>query len=328
MGRASFCLLLALVGVGLASAQGQRPIQWIGNVQQGINRARAAGLPVLFYVSGSRRGDDSDLEDAQQRTFSHPLVRGLVQARFLPVRLARSTETTKLLQRIFASRAADARAGGGGPTAAPRFGRFLLCATPELELIGVILPGQATDAQAFARQLTGMFRKYRAGVLERQLKPLLESEEARPRELLGALRTIQRLLILEADQSVARLLERDRLNTTVRKEAYDTLAVLSTRASAKALLEAAAHDKRAAQALRRCTPGVVEELLAALDLSKPDRFMLAYQAVAEICKIRRTRPLGFWTGKNPELISRELEQFEREARRVAKRWKDRYEAYR
>jgi hypothetical protein len=309
--------LLVAVGsawmVASAVAQGQRPIQWISNVEQGVARAQKVGLPVMFYVSGSSRGDGGDLKDAQQRAFRDGLVGGIARERFVCIRLAQSTTTQKLLEEM------------GAPT---RLGYCLVFATPEGKLIGMIPPGQVADARVLARQMTAMFRKYRSGVFERDIKPKLENNATRAGEIIKGLKLIEKLLILEADDSVVKLLERGGLSQTVEKQAYNVLAVLSTPKSSKALLEAGVESKLAARALARCTPGAAEELLPALASENQDEFLIAYEAVTKICKIRGTKPKGFWSGKNQQLLADEIERVTNEVRKAAKRWRERYEEYR
>ena len=294
-------------------AQGERPVQWISNAQQGVAQAKRSGMPLLFYIggSGSSGRSDSDLEDAQQQTLRDGLVRGIVQSRFVPVRLPRSTNTQTILNQM------GARVG---------VGYCLVVATPDGELIGVIDPQQLTDARTLARQLTAMFRKYRTQVFEKELKPKLEGGSAG--EIIKALKVIDAMLITEADTSVVALVEKGGLSPAVTKQAYSTLATLSTPAAVKALLKAALQDKLAARALNRCTAGGAAELLPALDSQNFDEFLVAYEAMTKICKINNAKPRGFWSGKNERLIQSELERVKAEVQKSSKLWRERYEAYR
>jgi hypothetical protein len=297
-----------------AAAQGQRPIQWMSNTQQGVAQAKRTGLPVLFYVSGAGRNDDSDLENAQARAFSDPIVRGIAEERFVPVRLPRSNENRQMLQQI------------GAPSG---IGLYLAVVTPDGKLIGTIPPGQAAEAKVLAGQMTALFRKYRADVFKRELKPVLEDKEAKQADIIKALKVVEKFLIVEADESVAKLLERDGLSKTVTKRVRDTLAELSTPKCVEVLLEAALQDKLAAKALARCTPAAAEALLPTLSLEQPEeKFLVVYEAVTKICKISKTKPRGFWSGPNPRLIAEEIERVKVEVRKAAKRWREKYEAYR
>jgi hypothetical protein len=297
-----------------ALAQAQRPIQWISNAQRGVAQAKRMGLPVMFYVTGSGRGDGGDLEDAQQATFRNALVRGIAEERFVPVRLPQSSDTKNILEQLGVS---------------PRLAFSVVYATPDGELLGVAHPGVLANASALARHMTQMFRKYRRGVFEEELRPKLEDEESKPADLIRALRRIEKLLIVEADKSVAKLLERDDLTSTVRKEVYDVLAELSTGPAVDALLEAAANDKLAERALGRCTPAAAGHLLKQWDRQKnPEKFFLIYEAMADICNIRGTKPPGFWEGPKERLIKEEITRVSEAVREAAQRWKAKYEAYR
>jgi hypothetical protein len=309
--------LIVMAGLSLsagAAAQGQRPIQWIANTQEGVAQAKRTGLPIIFYVTGSGRRDDSDLEQAQRRAFRDPLVRGIAEERFVPIRLPRSNENRNMLEQM------------GAPAAT---GLYLACATPDGKLIGTIPPDQVADARVLARQMTAMFRKYRVDMFQRELKPKLEDEAARPGDIVKALKVIEKFLILEADESVAKLLERGQLSKALQKQVYDVLAELSTPKSVDTLLEAALQDKLAATALARCTPAGAEQMLPALDLGQPqEKFLVVYEAVTKICKIKATKPPGFWSGPNARLIAEEIERVKAEVGKTAKRWRDRHEAYR
>jgi len=295
-----------------AVGQAQRPIQWISNKQQGVAQAKRTGLPIMFYVTGSGRSEGSDLEDAQQRAFRDPLVRGIAEERFVTVRLPQSSENRKMLEQA------------GAPSG---LGLYLAIFTPEGKLVGTIPPGQVAEARVLARQMTALFRKYRVDVFERELRPTLEEEGARAGDILKALKVIERFLIVEADESVAKLLERGQLSASVEKQVYNVLAVLSTPRSVKALLEVAPRDKLAAKALGRCTPAGAEEMLAALDLAEPERFLVAYEAVTKICRIKG-KPRGFWRGQNEQLINAELERVKGAVKETAKRWREQFAAYR
>lgn len=335
MYRVSLAVVGAVSLAAFALAQVQKPIQWISNVEQGVAKAKRSGLPIMFYVAGSSRGDEGDLDDAQQRAFRDPLVRGMAEQRFVAIRLARSNATASLLEEMGVSGAGEAGAQGGGNRGArgrsdraARFGMYIVCATPDGKLIGVIPPGQVAEQRVLARQLTAMFRKYRVGVFERDLKPTLEDEAARPADLMKALKKIDKFLITEADDSVVKLLERGQLGSTVEKQVYNVLAVLSTPRSVKSLLEAAPRDKLAAAALARCTPAGAEVMWSASKGGEMEQFVAAYTAVTKICKIRDAKPRGFWGGPRQQLIDAEIERVTQEVERRAKRWRETYEEYR
>jgi hypothetical protein len=309
-------LLTVVAGVCLtASAAGQtQPIQWLGNVSQGVSQAQRVGLPIMFYVSGASKSEgDNDMKDAQQVAFRDPLVGGIARERFVPIRLPRSTETKALLEQL------------GAPT---EHGNYVLFVTPEMKMIGTAPPDQVASAKALAGQMTTAFRKFRKELFERELKPKLESAETPVKDIISILKKIEKLLIIEADESVVQLVKEGRLKPNVQKQAYDVLAKLSTPKCAKTLLEAAPGDKLAEQALGRCEPGVADVLIAALESESFDESVIAYEALIKICKIGGKKSRGFWGGKNERLINDELDRVEQAARKAAQRWKEEYEAYR
>jgi len=309
-------LLIVVAGVCLtASAAGQtRPIQWVGNVSQGVSTAQRVGLPIMFYVSGGSKSEgDDDMKDAQQAAFRDALVGGIARERFVPIRLPRSTESKALLEQL------------GAPT---EHGHYVLFVTPEMKMIGTVPPDQVANAKALAGQMTTAFRKFRKELFERELKPKLESAETPVKDIISIFKKIEKLLITEADESVVQLVKERELKPNVRKQAYDVLSSLSTSNCAKALLEAAPGDKLAERALGRCEAGVADVLIAGLESESFDESVIAYEALVKICKIGGKKSRGFWGGKNERLINEELDRVERAGRAAAQRWKEKYEAYR
>jgi len=307
--------------VGSSSAQGQRPIQWISNVQQGVGKAKRTGLPLMFYIAPSSRVDDGDLDDAQQEAFRNPLVRGIAEERFVAVRLARSNETAKLL----AEMGVGGGATGGGLV---RYGGYVVCGTPNGELLGVIAPGQVASAKALAGRMTTVFREYRVKIFDEEVKPKLKREGARPADIINALKLVDRFVITEADGELVALLEEAQLSKTVKKRLYDVLAVLSTPRGVKALLEIAPRDKLAAAALARCTPAGADVIWSTALQGDKEQFIAAYTAVTKICKMKGVKPRGFWGGPRQQLIDAEIERVTKEVEKTAKRWRETYGQYR
>jgi hypothetical protein len=310
----SFLMFVAgLCLTGSAAGQTQ-PIQWLGNVSQGVSQAQRVGLPIMFYVSGASKSEgDNDMKDAQQVAFRDPLVGGIARERFVPIRLPRSTETKQLLEQL------------GAPT---EHGNYVLFVTPEMKVISTAGAGQVADAKVLAGQMTAAFRQFRKELFERELKPKLESADTPVTDVISIFRKIEKLLIMEADESVVQLIKEGRLKPNVLKQAYGVLARLSTPKCAEALLEAAPGDKLAEQALGRCEPGVADVLIAALESESFDKSVIAYEALVKICKIGGKKSRAFWGGQNERLMKEELDRVERAARAAAQRWKDEYEAYR
>jgi hypothetical protein len=271
-------------------------------------------LPIMFYVAGagSERGDD-DMEKAQQAAFRDPLVVEIAKERFVPIRLPRSSQTKALLEQLNVP---------AGP------GYYLLFVTPETKVLGTVPAQQVADAKTLARQMTMMFRQFRKELFERELKPKLENKETPVAEIVEALGKIEKLLIIEGDESVVELLKQGELPPNVKSKAYGVLARLSTPKCAQALLEAAPGDKLAEQALGRCEAGVAEVLITGLASEDFTESVIAYEALVRISGVGGKKPRGFWEGENERAINEELDRVEKGARKAAQRWKERYEPYR
>ncbi len=302
-------LAFALLGGPLAAGQ---TIQWISNARQGVAKAQARGLPVLFYVRGKASDDDSSIVRDQRRAFRDPRVVRLVRERFVPVRLANSNETRALLRDL------------GAPVQSDQ----LVVATPGGKYLGRIGTDNSRNANSLLQGLQDLFNTYRGEVFRSRVAKTLSNEDAKPAELMRALDLVQGLTITQADELVARLLDRPRLSSRLRKRVYDTLAHLSTRRAVEKLLEVAPLDKLAGKALARCTPEGATYMLDALDPGKLELHVIAYEAVTKICKIKKTRPRGFWKSADADTQMREIARVREQVQRVAKRWKERYGKWR
>jgi len=309
-----FIVLIASGLLVAAPARAQRPIQWISNMNQGVAQARKTGRPIMFYITGkSGNSQQDDILEAQQNTFRDPLVVGIAQERFIPVRLALSTQTKEMLRKL------------GAPT---ETGKYLLFTTPNMVSLGTLQPNQVADKNALPRLMTNMFRNYRDKVFEESIKPKLEDPETKDADLIRLFNQIERMLIMKADASVIKLIDGGKLGKNTLKQAYGTLASLSTRSSVQALHKAAVHDKIAVIALNKCTTGGAESLLPMLNSENDEEFFVAYGAMVKICKLGKPKPKGFWYGKNDRLIDEELDRVEKGVRSAAGKWRAKYEPYR
>lgn len=292
--------------IGPIPPDAQNPVQFMANAEQAVQRARQSQRPLLFYVPS--RSDNSDLEDAQDRAFRHPIVRQLMTDYFIPVRLAQNTQNRQMLREI------------GAPGF---FGMYMLAVTPDGELIGHFGPMEIAAPAALARKLGDMFIQYRRVYFEQQLQPVLEDPLAEPDAIRRALRRVREFLIVEADEAVAALLERERLPRDLRQQAMRTLAVLSTPLAAEAVLELVPQDRRAIQALGQFTPDGALALLDAVDARNPDEAREVYQAVVKITAIRDVRPPVFWVSADLNQRSDEIERIRPLVDAAAKRWRAR-----
>ncbi len=289
-----------------------QPVDWVTDVEEGMGKAKGLGVPVLFYLDTAEE-DAEDSGDAQERSFTDGVVRTIVRERFVPVRLRKSAMTEMLLKQLEAKEATP---------------YSIVVATPRGHLVGTIRAGQVAKPDTLADQLTALFRKYRTGVFEGDLKPTLEDESAKADQLIEALRVIEKLLIVEADSTVVQLLDREQLSEDVRERAYQTLAVLSTKITVEALLAAAPGDEAAAAALSKCTPDAAEALLPKLDPAKPDVAILVYDTVTRICKVDAVKPELFAEDAPEEAQRQEIERVKRVVTEAAERWREEHKALR
>ncbi len=299
--------LIALTGTLLSiTAAAQNPIQWSSNPEASIAAARRFVRPLLFLVPFDSRGRSSLLYLGQQRTFRDPMINDIVRARFIPVRLERSTDNLDLLAYL------------GAPTS---YGGFLVVASPAGESLGLIGADAAAEPLRLAQALADKFRAYRDQVYKEQLKSILEDKAAKPAALQRALRTIRDMIITSADADVAKLLEAHNLNRQVKTDIYNTLAVLSTTKSIDALYEAALAERTAADALKRATPAAADRLVPELKLDNDRQHLVtAYNAVTAIVGLPNPKPEKFWSSDNERVKEQELARAVERAKLVFRRW--------
>ncbi len=304
-------LAAAWLGAAAAAAQEQATIAWSRDVKQAVALARQTRRPLMFWVLGRSGSRDHRTERDQKRAFRDPLVFALSK-RFVPARLSRSRYREQLEEWDLS----------------PRLNMDIVFVTPEGKRIDVLSSQGARDPQVLARKMSLVFHAYRSDLFERELKPKFDDEKTPEQELRAALRLVRELVILPASSTVVKLLERPKHSAALRAELYDTLAVLSTQTTVTALLDEAASDPRAAQALRRCVPSAVPVLLEALGSENQTLHLAVYHAVTRICHIRDVRPDRFWNGRIASLKRKEIERVRTLASQYARRWKERYEEYR
>lgn len=288
-------LILTAVLVSVVSSP--EPIQWTSDPERGFAQAKHTDLPVLLYVDDpSPDEEESDAE--HERALADPVVVRLVRERFVALRLRPSIVTETLFQQMNVTDATMS---------------CVVVATPNGGLIGVIPGDKVAQAESLAKQLVQMYRAYRNNLFEETLKTTLESESAKSAEILEALDVIARLQIIEADQCVIQLLDREKLEGSVRRRAYRTLAALSTDRGIEALLKAAPDHEAAVEALQNGTPATAELLLSALDPKRPNRLIVGYEAVGKICDLTGAKPRAFWTEADEEQQLAELERTKKAA---------------
>lgn len=305
----ALCGLFALGGS--VSALAQQRVDWPNDVEGAIRTANQTKQPLMFWVV-SRSGDrEEDIEDEQKKAFRDPLVVQVAQ-RFSRAQLSRSRYSDLLEKWGLSSRT----------------NLTVVFVTPEGEKIDVLAPGGVGNARAFAKKMTLVFRQYRTQLFNNELKPVLANEASSPRDLLTALQMIEGMIILEADDEVAKLLERENLPPKLEQRVYQVLAVLSEPAGTKALFEAALSDPVAAKALESAMPSAASVLAEYIGDEDLDRHILAYRMAGKICDVDDVRPDRFWQGPNERVKQEEAERVKAAAKEAAQRWKQTYGEYR
>jgi hypothetical protein len=294
-------------------ALAQNPIQWKTGGRQAITLAARQQLPLMFYVTGSKDDTNSDLSDAQQRSFSDPLVVGIARERFIPVLLSRTSVNMPILEELKL------------PTS---HGLYVALMAPDGELLDQVGMSDVANARTLAIRMTGAFRTFRDKFFDANIRPVLEDSSKKFQDLRPAFKQIKRMVILSADQSIVDLLDRPDLNLVARKEVLNLLAVLSTRSSVETLVTAAIEDRQAAMILSRAEIGAVEHLLRYLGDNDAERHNVAYQAIAKISKLAKPKAPGFWKGSNEKAQSDEIARVEARARDVLARWQETVGNYR
>lgn len=298
-------LAFGCLAVPAAPAQGLR---WTMNFEQAIALARKTHKPLMVYIVGRTGDRDDDMEASQKKAFRNPLV-AEVARRFVPVKISRSRYRPLLAE-------------WGLP---PRTNLEVVFVRPDGKLIDRLSPSGVGNAQTFVEKMVLVFRAYRDGFYQQQIRPKLTAADAKPRDILRAVKWIRDFNILSADRDLVELLDRKDLSENVRKRIYDALAQLSTRPAVQALLKRAkSGDKQAVAALSRCTPEAAEWMLD--DLGGPDMqaHLLVYHAVTKICRVPKVKPDKFWQVRIERLKREEIERVRRIVRDVAKKWRARY----
>lgn len=288
--------LIAIAASCAAPAAAQSGIQWLSSPREGIQQARQSKRPLMFYTSG--RSQDRPNLDSHKRTFAHPEVSRLAR-RFVAVKLGTDSEADELTRRW----------GTAGWT--------LVFSDADGNKIDDIVP---MNPDLTAQKMFAVFDQHRTRLFVSDVQPKLESADTPPRELRAALKMVDEFLMLAADQSLIRMLDREKLDPAVKRECIDLLARLSTPAAARDLLERAPRDKAAADALPRLTPQAALALLDALGGEDRVRHLLAYKALTRIAKIKDPRVDKFWEGEFGRLQREEIQRVTDAARAEAARW--------
>lgn len=298
-------ILILLACTRFAGAQ--NPVQWSGNVSQAVGRAAEQSLPLLFWVTEGSDYDDDDLSDAQSDCFRDPVVVGIIQKCYVPVRVSRNSNVLKEAEKL------------GLPTS---HGLYCAVITHDGRLLDQMGPGEVADPSKFAPHLTSAYTKYCDDLYQKELRPILEDLKAAKSRVRLAARAVWRLKIRAADKAIIGLLSRPDLTPTETGRVYELLAGLGTRDCIATLLERA-DDKAAAVALQKAEPDALEWLLPQMPGEEGEvsaKQYWVYFAVTRICKLSAQRSMDWWKKATAEDRKKELGRVQAKAETVLEYW--------
>jgi hypothetical protein len=294
------------------TAAAQDSIEWRPDPRAAIIEAKQTERPVLFYIVDTSE-EAKAFSEAQDRAFDDPRVSTIISSRYVPARFHDSPDTQELLREL---------------DIADTVPLSIIVLTPDGHVVQTILPHDVARAETLASHLEEAFNKYREILYEQKLKPRLTDPSTSPVQLDIALRLVESFAIREADHETAGLLKRPDLSEALRKQVFASLAALSTEEATMALLDAAAKDSSAVEALKQCTPAAVESLLPELRTDNHDRFLIAYEALTSICEVPDPQPESFWDDASLQTQHREIDRVKRAAADCLKQWRQDEEPYR
>lgn len=282
----------ALLVSSAAPAAGQN---WIANEQAAVAQARKANKPLVFFFRKNECSDKIDnRREAIAQAFRHPSVVALTQRHFVMCQTDAEVQTD--LKRKLGAKLLD-----------------VIITTPDGDVILKLPPADTAQPEKIVEHLRGAAAAHVERVYQREVRPVLTAEAARPADLRKALTRTRQLGLESADADVLRLLRNDKLDTGVRDLAFDVLAELSTQAYVAALLDQAERYPRANAALRKCKPRAASHLAGELKGQPTPRFLRAYRALAAVCNTR-AQPDEFWASADDDARRREIDRVKALAR--------------
>ncbi len=311
-GLVGLALLLGGWLVPAAQAQygaqpGAAQLQWLTDPQAAVQQARKTNRPIFAYVLAATRDRDDDVEAAQRKTLADPAVVRSA-SRFVLLRLSRSQHRNVL-------------ADFGFSPAANMEASFIRLAAAKGEKIGDVSQSGLSNPDTLLQKLDMVFKEHRRLVYESDIRPVLEKADTKTAELKTALRGVIEFEISEADRSVIALLSREKLDPAVAAEAYEALAVMSTKPAIEKLADAADKDAKAAKALESCNALGAEHMM---EMVKPDaaafRFEV-YKAACKICGIKNMKEARWWDKANDKLKADEVNRVRELVRKAADRYR-------
>lgn len=307
------CWLTTVLTAAAASGQtGSDPIPWQTDPQRAVQMAQSSNLPLMVYVippDRERNRDAEKVENRQERALRDPAVLKLVP-KFVPLRLARGVHRERIKEFGFSEAA----------------GFEIRFVSPDGQVLGAMSPGDIGVAATVARQMAAAYDAHVKRLYGQQVKPKLDDKAASAEDLKAALKLVSRFHMTMADQSVAALLERERLDAGLRSTIYETLAGLATKDAITKLLERArANDTAAVKALEKTTPVGAELLLKELKADAEPFDYLVYRIVVKVCNIKHIKPEQFFQEGDARRKAEEVERVAEAVKAAAEKWKAEHE---
>lgn len=305
MSRATILLVLALGG---GSALAQTSVQWRDDAQRAVQEAQTTKRPLMVYVRGSLSDIDDKIKHAHRDAFQHPRIVQL-SGLYVPLRLSRSGDRDVLDQFHFSQTA----------------NLIINFVSPTGEELGTISAVGIGNVQSLAEKMLKVFETFTTRLFDAEIRPMLDDQNSTTGQLQDALQVVGRYRIERAENTLVGMLDRPRLDNTVRNAIYDVLAALSTPSSVDALLKLAQQgDARAGEALKKCTPVGAELLLRELDADAEIFPYGIYEAVAASCNIRKTKPERWFERVNAKLRQQEVDRVSQLVHQTAEQWRAQY----
>lgn len=300
-----------LVGLLLLAvpALAQQEIPWRTDARQAVREAQAAKRPLMVYCRGSVKDIDDEIKHGHRRSLMDPRVLRAA-SRFVPLRLSRSADREILGE-------------FGLPVTANMMMSFV---SHKGEVLGTLGALGVAQPESLVTKLNLVFEEHAKKLYLSEIRPVLLNAEAAPKDLRDAIDLVRQFGITDADKDLIDLLGGDRLNADVRRSAYQTLAVLSTKPGIEKLLELSWQgDADAANACGLATPEGAELMLGDLTKFPDNAFPYSlYTAIAKACDIRKTRPERWFQNADEKLRTEEIETFSTQVREAAQRWRSEY----
>lgn len=284
-------------------------IRWQSKVETAVRSAQRSDRVLMFYAFGSRRERDDEIKSRQNRSFADDRV---VRATsdMICVRLT-IAQYPDLLKRI-------------GIRADESSSLTLFWTTPDLELLDRLSAGGVMQADSILQKIS----RVRGLMHERLLKdilPILEDPESTDKVLQDALDTIEEQNLAGTAEALGALMEREGLNPRLRKDGYKLMGKFGTEEGVRILFKHSQVENEniadAAKAgLGECDPPAARYLFEHLRSSDVDTQFAAYEAVAQIAKVRGLRNRGFFEEAGRRTRETELDRIKDKAVERIERW--------